>query len=297
MEFNSLNMDMTTLESFAFFSIYLFCLEHNSTLIYKISKEVNFHSQEANTDEDLKICLRDFFKAYPHCTCSQDFTLYLLIDKNKYIFDFSQLSRFYIQDVLLGSEMSDEQVDYIKAIKTSSVYTNPDLLIVLNTGQLIPLELKSTKKDKIPGSSVQQVDPTGFVLFVKKTPRNEIEITTGIYANSITGRVQFPDRSPRPEVSFSSLNYWNQKNRSYSAGSLTLSYQTEELETKSRNFIDWQQSLTEEWLDYVKSDRSPRKWFDINLRMFTYELVQYYETLSEDEKKIFIQTNFNLRSN
>lgn len=129
-----------------FFSIYLFCLEHNSTLIYKISKEVNFHSQEANTDEDLKICLRDFFKAYPHCTCSQDFTLYLLIDKNKYIFDFSQLSRFYIQDVLLGSEMSDEQVDYIKSIKTSSVYTNPDLLIVLNNRSTYTFGIKIHQK-------------------------------------------------------------------------------------------------------------------------------------------------------
>ena len=50
---------------------------------------------------------------------------------------------------------------------------------------------------------MQQINPYEWVIFIKQG--KPIEITTGFYLNSITEKVQFPDRSPRPQVSFNTL--------------------------------------------------------------------------------------------
>lgn len=292
-----INLDQLSCEeryACAFLATYLYALEDDHNLLAKISKEVSFHSDEANTDDGLKRCLKEYFLQKPTLTCEENFTFCLNINDVQHIFNFDQLSVLSIKNVYLPSELSDIHIEYIKNSKSGMVFTNPDLLLefcINGKVVFVSLELKSTKNNKIPGSSVQQINPYEWVIFVKKDSKNEVLITTGIYANSVTGRVQFPDRSPRPEVSFSTLGYWNAKNRSFNSNVLSLSFDSEEIETKVNDFINWQQRLVDDWMVCVKSEDRHKPWFKHTLRMFVTDLLEYYESLDDDRKKEFIELN------
>lgn len=292
-----LNIDQLSSEerfACAFLATYLYVLEDDQNLLTKISKEVSFHADEANTDDGLKRCLKDYFLKNPNLTCQDNFTFILEIDKLLHIFNFDQLSIISIKNVYLPSELNQAHIEYIKNSKSGMVYTDPDLLLeffINGKTVFVSLELKSTKNNKIPGSSVQQINPYEWVVFVKKDSKNQVSITTGIYANSVTGRVPFPDRSPRPEVSFSTLDYWNAKNRSRDTNELKLSFCSQEFETKVNDFINWQQRLVDDWMMCVKSEDKHKPWFKHTLRMFVTDLLEYYESLDDDGKKEFIELN------
>lgn len=150
------------------------------------------------------------------------------------------------------------------------------------------IELKSTKQDSIPGSSVQQIIPNEWVIFIKHTP-NSIDVVTGKYINSVNSKMQFPDRSPRPQVSFKELKNWNKTHRALTEN--TLSYLIDEESNEKFELIsDWQKVLSDRWIEMLfESNKVKRNepWFNNNMRKFIISFLSKYESLSSDEQIAF----------
>ena len=153
----------------------------------------------------------------------------------------------------------------------------------------ISVEVKSTKNDKIPGSSIQQIDVNDWVIFLKHNDKHIIEFVTGKYIDSISGTMQFPDRSPRPQVSYNILKKWNKENRSFENGILSFA-DDEDKNDKLQLIDDWQMLLSKRWLEVLKRKKKffNEPWFNNNIRKFSVLLLEYYETLDNEEKKNFI---------
>lgn len=277
---------------FSFFATYLYGLEKN-TQILEILKDVVFHSDEANTDKDLKIAVKNYMNSHPQINVESSGIFLLDIDGNSIKSSMKDIMGFSINNVFLPEELTDKHKKLIRQSKTS-VYTNPDLYIEVlganRTTQYISLELKSTKQDKIPGSSAQQANPYEWTLFVKHGA-NDIELISGLYANTVTGKLPFPDRSPRPQVSFSQLKDWNNSYRKYDASGFRLTINTKDLDEKALVISNWERSLVKDWMEYIKSDKKPNKWFDHTQRIFVTDLISYYDSLSDIEKKAFFDKN------
>lgn len=195
------------------------------------------------------------------------------------------MQEFKIIEVILPNELSIEQKQQ-SAKEKDGIYTNPDILIKIENGENIyfqTIELKSTKVNAISGSSIQQVKPYEWVIFIKRNQK--IEITTGFYINSITEKLPFPDRSPRPQVAFNTLSKWNQTNRIIENENLIYNIDKESEATKIKLLNSWQDFLTDEWLDVIKSENVNKneKWFNNAIRLFAMKFLDYTETLDEKE--------------
>lgn len=277
---------------FSFFAMYLYGLEKNKVIL-DLLKAVVFHSDEANTDKDLKIAVKNYMISHPQINVESNDIFLLDIDGNSIRSQFTDIMAFSINNVFLPDELTEEHKKVIRQAKTS-VYTNPDLYIEVlganKTTKYISLELKSTKQDKIPGSSAQQANPYEWTLFVKHSAK-DIELISGLYANTVTGKLPFPDRSPRPQVSFSQLKDWNNTYRKYDASGFRLTINTKDLDEKALVISNWERSLVKDWMEYIKSDKKPNKWFDHTQRMFVTDLISYYDSLSDIEKKAFFDKN------
>lgn len=156
----------------------------------------------------------------------------------------------------------------------------------------IPVELKSTKNNSIPGSSIQQITPTEWVIFVKHTDKGNVVVTTGQYINAVNSTMQFPDRSPRPQVAFNELEEWNKKFRNYSKGVtednvLTVTISEEVSQYKVDSLKDWQGKLVERWLKVIQQDsvKKNEPWFSNTIRRYTNQFISMYENLNEEEKE------------
>lgn len=169
----------------------------------------------------------------------------------------------------------------------NSVYTNPDLYLKITDGSNFffeSVELKSTKNNKIPGSSIQQVSPFEWVIFIKRA--KEIQVTTGFYINSITEKLPFPDRSPRPQIGFKTLVDWNKKHRKVHNTILEINNVTEITNAKIELLDDWQDFLASEWLEIIlKNERKKtEKWFNNAIRKFTVKLLEHYDKIDSKER-------------
>lgn len=185
-----------------FMCIYMYKLEENLIEHKNDLIEVSFQSDEANTDRPLKEYLKkhieETFSSIPNDTD----IISLCFEESTYT-DIQTIKQIQVNRVLLPEDISDELKETIKASK-SGVYTNPDLYLELKLGDELSyesIELKSTKNDSIPGSSIQQIVPEEWVIFIKHSGKS-ISISTGQYIHAINSKMQFPDRSPRPQVSF-----------------------------------------------------------------------------------------------
>ncbi|HBI7113375.1 TPA: hypothetical protein K8N08_001855, partial [Clostridium perfringens] len=191
---------------------------------------------------------------------------------------------------LLPDELSSELKSKIAENK-SSVYTNPDLLLEISDSKNIThcsIELKSTKTNSIPGSSIQQIIPTEWVIFIKHTSKS-IDITTGQYIHSINSKLQFPDRSPRPQVAFNELTSWNASNRSLNNTILNYKINSSDEKLKYDLISDWQYYLADRWLEVVFSSsiKTNEPWYNNNLRKFIIKFLEKYESLTPNEKENF----------
>lgn len=156
-----------------FMCIYMYKLEedlikHKDDLI-----AVSFQSDEANTDRPLKEYLKkhieESFSSIPKNT-----NITSLCFEETTFTDVQAIKHIQVNRVLLPENISDELKETIKASK-SSVYTNPDLYLeLILDGELSyeSIELKSTKNDSIPGSSIQQIVPEEWVIFIKHSGKN-----------------------------------------------------------------------------------------------------------------------------
>jgi hypothetical protein len=273
----------------------------NSFLIvyfYKIENELNntkngletikFQSEEANTDEFLKRYFQDFLTKHNDVKDIKLKKLTVKIDSEEHIIDIEKLKSYRISNVLLPEHLTIEQKKEITVSK-KSVYTSPDLYLEITDGTNIyfeSVELKSTKDNNIPGSSVQQVSPFEWVIFVKRD-NEKVLVTTGFYINSITEKLPFPDRSPRPQIGFKTLSDWNKKYRKVENEVLTIENITEINNDKIKLLTDWQDYLASEWLEIIKSEqgRNNEKWFNNAIRKFALKFLEFSETLTESEKE------------
>lgn len=274
---------MATLNDFLF--VYFFQLENELNTNWNGLDTIKFHSEEANTDEEVKL----FFKAYisANSRIKNDDIKRLIISRNDnhQEINVEELLAFNIANVLLPSELTSEMRNSIAASKRS-VYTNPDLYMQITNNDgidnYISIELKTTKNSQIPGSSVQQVSPFEWVIFVKHTDRGEIDVTCGFYINSITERLPFPDRSPRPCISFDTLKKWNSIHRKLVNDTLEYSINEDEEQNKAKILNNWEQVLCNEWLETIENTpRQSEKWFNNTIRMFSLKLLKKVQNSPE----------------
>lgn len=274
-----------------FMQIYMYELEQFLNTKKDELKKVSFQSDEANTDRPLKEFLRTIieseFKRIPINTQIKDVIFNDVVGS-----DIDELKKIQVLRVLLPEQINDEIKLIISASK-NAVYTNPDMCLeILMDGQKYyeTIELKSTKQDSIPGSSIQQVLPDEWVIFIKHSSA-KIEIVTGQYIHAINSKMQFPDRSPRPQVSFKEMQLWNQTNRIVSYSKLMYKKDTEE-SVKYDLINDWQSVLSDRWVDMLfnaTSIRNNEPWFNNNMRKFIIKFLDRYEKLSYTEKKELIK--------
>lgn len=248
-------------------------------------KNINFQLDEANTDKEAKKLIKDIIKKsllnikniLTVKLCNEE----IHIDKSK----------FTIENVLTPEEYTNDEKAAVKA-KKNGVYVNPDLILKIDYdgSKVIEfIEIKSTKNNNIPGSSIQQIAPDEWVIFIRHTD-DDILITTGQYKNSINGTMQFPDRSPRPQVSFSALRTWNNVFRVYKNNVLTYTEDTNE-DTKEDLLNDWQSFLAKRWLHVLETKRknNTEPWFNNNIRKFAFMLLSNFQQLNKEEQENYLK--------
>jgi len=272
---------------YAFLTLLFYNLEEELNNNSEELNKVKFQSEEANTDEFLKKYLKEFILK-KFTTASNLEKVLIISSGQQYDFDTEPLQAFSVEKVLLPEELSDKQKKIISKQK-ESVYTNPDLYLEISNNDRLyyeSIELKSTKRNKIPGSSIQQISPYEWVIFVKRdSKKGTIDIVTGHYINSITEKIPFPDRSPRPQVGFHTLKKWNISNRQLVEKQLIVKCDFESNVEKEKLLQDWQDYLTDEWLDVIKATTAKKneKWFNSALRKFAIKFLGYIDDLSEEE--------------
>ena len=131
---------------------------------------------------------------------------------------------------------------------------------------------------------MQQVSPYEWVIFVQHK-ENTTKVVTGMYINSITERLPFPDRSPRPEIGFNILSRWNSNNRIVKDNTLQCSY-TNDTASKEQLLNNWHKHLSCEWLNIIKKETRTEneKWFNHTIRLYSLELLEYYDSISVNQK-------------
>lgn len=273
-----------------FMYIYMYELElylnsHTDELL-----QISFQSDEANTDRPLKEYLK---KTIEHnCNHIEIMKSVSTVSMSNSWYNINDtIKSIVINHVLLPDELSDNIKDILKSRK-KGVFTNPDLCLELSIDENIiyeTIELKSTKSNAIPGSSVQQVSPYEWVIFIQHN-NHTVDVTTGQYINAINTQILFPDRSPRPQVSFNELKNWNRKNRHILNNSIH--FESSDNKEKQRLLEDWQSVLAERWIKIVFSNkkRKSEPWFNNNLRKFIILFLEIYDNLpvpkQEEYKKL-----------
>jgi hypothetical protein len=271
----------------SFLLVYFYSIENKLNNTKTGLETIKFQSEEANTDEFLKKFFKEFIVKNNSIKKTKFEKLSIKIDAETYIFETKDLLRYEVVNVFLPEQLTETQKKKITEAK-KSVY-NPDLYLEITDGREVfyeSVELKSTKDNNIPGSSVQQVSPFEWVIFIKRD-NDTVSVTTGFYINSITEKLPFPDRSPRPQIGFKTLVEWNKKYRKESDKILSIENITEINKDKIKLLTDWQDYLATEWLEIIKSKTSKNneKWFNNALRKFVVKFLDYSDSLTKVEKE------------
>lgn len=274
---------MDNLQLFMYLYMYeleLWLNEHSREVL-----DISFQSDEANTDRPLKEFIKNAIELHCNTLTLLNDINYIIIDDVRY--DISEsIKNATINSVILPP-ISDNLKSILKS-KKNAVFTEPDICLAVNINGSVEyetVELKSTKTDAISGSSVQQILPDEWVIFVKHGKKGA-EITTGQYFHAINSKMQFPDRSPRPQVSFSELQNRNNLYRKNDNTSVTYNSADDE-SIKYELLTDWQGVLAKRWTEVV-FDSNPKKrepWFNNNLRKFILEFLSCYDKMSPDAQK------------
>ena len=248
---------------------------------------VSFQSDEANTDRPLKEYLKSAIENELNMLPSNPIVSKLFIDEQTHSIE--EYRDYKISRVILPDEIDEILKQKIKESKSAS-YTNPDICLEIKGNSSTfyqTVELKSTKNDSITGSSIQQIIPDEWVIFVRHTLK-DIEVVTGQYINSINSKMQFPDRSPRPQVSFKELLSWNSLHRTIENSKLIYTLD-DSLTNKLALLDDWQGVLSKRWIDILLNSEKVKKsepWFNNNIRKFILDFLEIYDAYNEEEKAL-----------
>ena len=248
---------------------------------------VSFQSDEANTDRPLKEYLKSAIENELNMLPSNPIVSKLFIDDQTHSIE--EYRDYKISKVILPDEIDEILKQKIKESKSAS-YTNPDICLEIKGNSSTfyqTVELKSTKNDSITGSSIQQIIPDEWVIFVRHTLK-DIEVVTGQYINSINSKMQFPDRSPRPQVSFKELLSWNNLHRTIENSKLIYTLD-DSLTNKLALLDDWQSVLSKRWIDILLNSEKVKKsepWFNNNIRKFILDFLEIYDAYSEEKKAL-----------
>ncbi|MGE7843073.1 hypothetical protein ACQKNX_20070 [Lysinibacillus sp. NPDC093712] len=275
-----------------FLNIYFFELERylNQFCLEEL-KKVTFHSDEANTDRPLKESIKNIlqtkFNSIPNNLHNKTLELYDQDENLLSSYEYKYYFNFKVSRILLPNEITEGLKIHLR--RPNVVYTHPDLLLIVTDGEssyLVPLELKSTKDNSIPGSSVQQIQGDEWVIFVKHTNKS-FNVTIGRYLCAVNENMQFPDRSPRPSVSFKTILDWNDEFINNDTESLKIKYPKDLIDKKQELINDWQNVLVNRWLDVIAIPNTKKKvsWFNHTIKKFTINLLERYEKLSHLEQK------------
>lgn len=271
-----------------FMSIYMYELEQYLNKYKKEEiKAVSFQSDEANTDRPLKEYLKKVMEKEIY-SIPENSTIQEIYDNNTHEYvDVSIERKILVKRVLLPEEIIGDIKETI-ANRKDGAYVNPDLCLELFLDDKLiyeTIELKSTKSNAIPGSSVQQILPDEWVIFVQHRG-DTINVSVGQYVNSITTKMQFPDRSPRPQVAFDTIKKWNTSHRIVCDNSIEYKID-DEIQTRRALVADWQEVLAKRWVDIIfsKNNHGNREpWFNNNLRKFIILFLESYDNLTDTEK-------------
>jgi hypothetical protein len=271
-----------------FLLVYFYSIENELNSTNTGLETIKFQSEEANTDEFLKKFFKEFLSKNNSIKKTKLEKLSVKIDSEMYFIDIKDLLNYEVVNVFLPEQLTETQKKKITESK-KSVYTNPDLYLEITDGKELfyeSVELKSTKDNNIPGSSVQQVSPFEWVIFVKRDS-DSVSVTTGFYINSITEKLPFPDRSPRPQIGFKTLTDWNKKYRKEADKVLFIENMTEINKDKIKLLADWQDYLESEWLEIIKSEtaKNNEKWFNNALRKFVVKFLDYSDGLTKADRE------------
>lgn len=269
----------------AFLTVYFYEIEKLLNKLQDQLISIKYQSEESNTDEFIKQFLKEILLENNSIEQTKIKSISLGHSTDKPI-PIKQFIQFNITDVLLPNNLSKSQKDTIAKSK-KSVYTNPDLLLKIEGYKEIyyeSIEIKSTKNNSIPGSSIQQINPYEWVIFLKRSAKS-VSVSTGKYIHSITDKLPFPDRSPRPIIGFKTLSNWNKNHRHIDQNHLIINEDKAQEEQKLKLLADWQDFLAEEWMTVILSKKktSSEKWFNNALRKFAIKLLNYSKDQSDTE--------------
>ncbi len=289
----TINMPRLTkkLKLSAFLTVYFYEVEELLNKHQDQLTAIKYQSEESNTDEFIKQFLKEILlENHSILQTKLKSISFENSSYNKPIF-VKQFNEFRITDVLLPSNLSKQQKDTIAKSK-KSVYTNPDLLLEIEGYNEIyyeSIEIKSTKNNTIPGSSIQQINPYEWVIFLKRSTKS-VSVSTGKYVHSITDKLPFPDRSPRPIIGFKTLSDWNKKHRHIDDNCLIINEDKAKEKQKLKLLADWQDFLAEEWMAIIlaKKKTTSEKWFNNALRKFAIKLLNHSKNQSETELESLI---------
>lgn len=267
----------------AYMAAFLYELEHKLNFDNKVFRGIKFQQDEANTDKELKTALKAFIEEKCNTITMIDV---VKLDNDEFHLN---LQDFGVVQALIPDDYDDEISNLVKEEKKDAVLVKPDLVLKCRFADEYlyqKIELKSTKTDKIPGSSVQQVLPNEWVIFVKHNEKDPVTTITGKYKDSISGTMQFPDRSPRPQVSFDVLQKWVKEFRDISDRTLVIKRDDSENE-RTELLTDWQGVLSKRWLGVIQNEKKKKNepWFNNNLRKFILEFIEFYDGLNAEAKK------------
>jgi hypothetical protein len=269
-----------------FLSLYFYYLETILNQDNSGLSKIKFQSEESNTDEYLKKYFKKFIKDNNHLQNIPNKKCIFEIDGKREIVSNNKFNDYKIVDVLIPEELTQEQKNKISETKTS-IYTNPDLYLMITNGKEFwseSVELKSTKVNQIPGSSIQQVSPYEWVIFVKRSETNT-EVTIGHYINCITDKLPFPDRSPRPLIGYVPLKEWNNENRFIIENVFNLKINTKEHIEKLKILEDWQDYLASKWIEIINknSTKNSEAWFNNAIRKYTLKVLDLTKNMTPKE--------------
>ena len=100
--------------------------------------------------------------------------------------------------------------------------------------------------------------------------------------------MQFPDRSPRPQVSFKELLSWNNLHRNIENNELIYTIDVS-LADKLALIDDWQGVLSKRWIDILLNSEKVKKsepWFNNSIRKFILDFLKIYDGYNEEKKAL-----------